>query len=646
MPRIVTRISDVKLLSAVSGTYVTPSRRTSGLAVSATLDTQIVRLDVDGYFPQMMASGSHYRLAVTQAPAHWVARLTRVDASTWQGQILTVWGDASLMPHKFVRIHVPGVAVLSPEMTITYDPDGPAPVTRTLRFDSPYFRAVTVEFDAVADAPQVTWVPTCAHSERPGDLRCENLTFEKVFDRAGVEITQSSRRSVVPLSHAGGNEAWEDAELHAAMRTFWSAYAEAPQWAIWVLFAGVGRSPTLMGTMFDDSDRNQRQGVAIFNNGFEDEKNIPASYPQRPEHIRRERFFGLVHETGHCFNLHHAWWSYNPQLRWPFFDTAEGSATFMNYPNKVFGFYSKFRYEFHDSDIKFMRHAPPHFVEMGNERFWPGADEFGREVDYAAGLELSVELPRSRGVFEFLEPITLGIALRNTSRRPQVVDERMLDDAGHLTVLVGCGCGGHQQVRRVRPFAQYCYWPTPRVLEPGESLRTTCFVSAGVDGWYLSEPGAYTLQAVLATDAGVVASSRTRLRIAPSRTMDEEQVAQELFTTDVGRAFAFGTSHGLGKPVDTLREVLERLPQRAVARHAALALAEPWKEERRVLKTGGDVRGFDRIAPRPEEARELMTRALLDRPDQAERCFGQRRYEELRQQYAAWLARKGGRGSK
>jgi hypothetical protein len=128
--------------------------------------------------------------------------------------------------------------------------------------------------------------------------------------------------------------------------------------------------------------------------------------------------------------------------------------------------------------------------------------------------------------------------------------------------------------------------------------------------------------------------------------MDEEQVAQELFTTDVGRAFAFGTSHGLGKPVDTLREVLERLPQRAVARHAALALAEPWKEERRVLKTGGDVRGFDRIAPRPEEARELMTRALLDRPDEAERCFGQRRYEELRQQYAAWLARKGGRGSK
>jgi hypothetical protein len=198
----------------------------------------------------------------------------------------------------------------------------------------------------------------------------------------------------------------------------------------------------------------------------------------------------------------------------------------------------------------------------------------------------------------------------------------------------------------VRPFAQYCYWPTPRVLAPRESLRTTCFVSAGLDGWYLSEPGAYTLQAVLATDDGVVASPRTRLRIAPSRTMDEEQVAQELFTKDVGRAFAFGTSHGLGRPIDTLREVLERLPQRAVARHAALALAEPWKEERRVLNTGGDARNFDRVAARPEEARELLKRALLDGPDEAECCFGHRRYAELRQQYETWTNRKGGRASK
>lgn len=644
MPRIFS-ISDLKLAQAVSGTYVTPSRRQSRLVAAATLVSEVVRLDVDGYLPQKVASGSRYRQGVTQPAAHWVASVTQVDATTWQGRILMVWGSAGLMPHQHVRIHVPGMAVSSPEMTITYDADGPEPVTRTLKFDTPYFRALNVEFDAVADTPQVTWVPTCAHIEHPGDLRCENLTYDTVFDRAGVEITRASRRSVVPLSGAGANEAWEDAELHAAMRAYWSAYADAPQWAIWVLFAGIGRTPTLMGTMFDDSDHNQRQGVAIFNKGFENDKNIPASYPQRAEHMRRERFFGLVHETGHCFNLHHAWSHYNPPLNWPFFDTAAGSATFMNYPPKVDGFYRKFSYEFHDSDLRFIRHAPPDFVEMGNERFWGGADEFGRETDFSGPFELSVELPRSRGVFEFLEPVTLEVTLRNTSRRPQVVDERMLDDAGHLTVLIGSGSGGAQRVRRVRPFARSCYWPTPRVLAPGESLRTTCFVSAGVDGWYLSEPGGYTLQAVLSTDSGVVASPRTPLRIGPSRTMDEEQLAQELFTKDIGRAFAFGTSHGPGRPIDTLREVLERLPQRAVARHAALALAEPWKEERRVLNTGGDQRGFDRIPARPEEARELLKRALLDDPDEAERCFGPRRYAELQLQYETWTNQKGGGGS-
>ena len=157
-----------------------------------------------------------------------------------------------------------------------------------------------------------------------------------------------------------------------------------------------------------------------------------------------------------------------------------------------------------------------------------------------------------------------------------------------------------------------------------------------MDGWYLSEPGAYTLQAVLATDTGVVVSPHTPLRIAPSRTMDEEQVAPELFTTDVGRAFAFGTSHGPGRPTDTLLEVLERLPQRAVARHAALALAEPWKEERRVLNIDGKQRGFNSIRANPEKARELLNRALHDNPTDAERCFGPRRYAELQRQYEAW----------
>ncbi len=216
-------------------------------------------------------------------------------------------------------------------MTITFMDGAPA-VTRTLRFASPYFREVAFEFDTVEGSPQVTSVNTCAHNDRPPYLQCETLTFDKVYDRAGVDVSQSRRRSTVPLTWAGGDQAWQDAEIHAAMRTFWSSYTDGPNWAVWVLFAGKGRTPTVAGSMFDDSDANQRQGVGIFNDAVDDF--VEKGYPQRAEHIRRERFFSLVHETGHCFNLHHAWLEYNSALQWPFFDDTSGVATFMQYPQK------------------------------------------------------------------------------------------------------------------------------------------------------------------------------------------------------------------------------------------------------------------------------------------------------------------------
>ena len=636
MPRALTEITNALLAGAVSGTYVNENTNHNPHVIFATLDYDEVRLDVDGWFPQMVASGSHYPLvSVIRKPTHWVASVKAVGDDIWQGQILQVWGNTNQMPHKSVRIHVPNKAVLSPRMTITFEGGDVPPVTRYLRFATPYFRQVEVEFDAVADTPQVTSVATCAHPDHPKDLRCETLTFETVWDRAGVEIRQSPRRSTVPLADAGADQAWQDAELLAAMRTYWSAYSDAPRWAIWVLFAGTGRTDTVMGSMFDLTDANQRQGVGIFNDAFE--RNIPSSFQQRPEHMRRERFFGLVHESGHCFNLHHAWRGYNPAWQWPFFDSAEGTATFMNYPD--ISFYSRFRYEFHDSDLRFVRHAPEFLVEMGDERFYKGADEFGREADLSGPWSLQVDLPRRRGVFEFLEPISVRITLRNTSQHPQIIDEAVLEDADHLLVLIRRNdC---DTVRPWRPFARHCYLPRPRVVEPGGSLSATFFVGAGLDGWYLAEPGGYTVQAILGAHDVVVAAPPARLRIASGCTMDDELIAQELFTKDVGRAFAFGVSHAIEAPAAILREVLERRPDCAVARHAALALAEAWKRDQRVLDTSGETRRFNRVAARVDEARRLLTRALLDDVDEAARCFGAARYDELRRQYREWGEQNG-----
>jgi hypothetical protein len=77
----------------------------------------------------------------------------------------------------------------------------------------------------------------------------------------------------------------------------------------------------------------------------------------------------------------------------------------------------------------------------------------------------------------------------------------------------------------------------------------------------------------------------------------------------------------------------------------ALAFAEPWKEERRVLNTGGDQPGFDRIAAAPERAGELLKTASLDNPNESQLCFGPRRYAELQLQNESWTRQKGDDGS-
>ncbi len=80
-----------------------------------------------------------------------------------------------------------------------------------------------------------------------------------------------------------------------------------------------------------------------------------------------------------------------------------------------------------------------------------------------------------------------------------------------------------------------CY-PQP----PGDSIHHTVFVSAGVMGWLISEPGPYEITAVLNTASVQAVSQPLRLRVACPRGREEEAIAQDYFTEDVGRALAFG----------------------------------------------------------------------------------------------------------
>ena len=110
----------------------------------------------------------------------------------------------------------------------------------------------------------------------------------------------------MPLGGAGADALWSDAEMHDAMQTYWSRFANVPQWSVWTFFAALSdQGPGLGGIMFDDIGPNHRQGTAIFHDSFISEP--PPGDPDADAAVARIRFWTAVHELGHAFNLAHAW---------------------------------------------------------------------------------------------------------------------------------------------------------------------------------------------------------------------------------------------------------------------------------------------------------------------------------------------------
>ena len=390
---------------AVSGRYV---RRLlgPGFGTKTKLNTfvgDIVRLDVDGYFPTMTASGtlSAVPLLFDLGTVDWIAHpLTSAADGIWEGDIRNTWGSDYVLPWPCkVRIEVPSslLSLVSSKMTVTFFASGFS-LTRTLHFESPYFRHAELEVDVVEGATRVTSIDTHAHANRPASLRHEQLSIDKVYDRAGVEITRNPNFDPnVPLACAQEDRKWSDQELNDAMRIFWTRYKNRAQWAFWILYAGLHErhSDDLRGTMFDFTGTYQRQGCAAFTDVWD--KLVPPDYPQRAAHIARMRFYSAVHESGHCFHLIHSDEKGEPNER-----------SFMNYPENVSveTFFNDFVYRFSERELRFIRHAPDSFVRMGAEKFdSPNAGyDFERAADSARVWALEVSPAQQGSVLSFLNP--------------------------------------------------------------------------------------------------------------------------------------------------------------------------------------------------------------------------------------------------
>jgi len=614
-----------------------------------TLTTWTVRVDVDRFFPQKRISIEASRL-FPRKREHVIAEVSSdkclgIFKRHVEANIVYREGDTGLIPDGKVvfdaRRTQGGLTYGAYQLSIV---QADSTVRKfDLTFLSPQFDDVEFEVDHVANAsPVVTGYDTGSHPNKPASLPAETITLDTTFRRAGFNVSMSPNSSTIPLADAGANGTWSDAEMHNAMVTYWSRFADKPQWAMWVLFAArhdQGRS--LGGIMFDDIGPNHRQGTAIFTDSFI--VDVPAGDPNPQAWINRMVYWTAVHEMGHAFNLAHAW---QKDLGSPWIPLAneENLRSFMNYPFRApwnpQTFFSGFEFRFSDSELVFMRHAPRRFVQMGNEN-WFDNHGFEAPLDHPANrFTLKLRPNRDVNTFDFLEPVKLELKLTNKSDTAVTVDADCIADGDHIALLVRRDGG---ITKRWRPFATHCEKPEMKSLGSGESLYASHFAGASTQGWLIDESGFYTVQAAAQVDGETVVSNPLRIYVGAPASKTEDKLAPDYFTEDVARVLAFYGAPELQKANDVLRQVVAEVPANPAATQAAVALGDPAKDRFKVLDAGATSADLQirSLAPQVGEAMASEGTALVNKADEAAETMGHIDYRKKSEGLATALADAG-----
>ncbi len=307
-------------------------------------------------------------------------------------------------------------------------------------------------------------------------------------------------------------------------------------------------------------------------------------------------------------------------------------------------FFADFEYRFSNSELLFMRHAPARFVEMGNA-FWYDDRAFQEAlVSPEPSFELKLRVNREQPVFEFMEPVTLELKLTNISSKARGVEKHLLSTADSMTVVIK---RDGRPARQFIPFARYDRHSPKKILTPHESLYESLFVSAGINGWDLKDPGDYYLQAALRYDGEDFLSNKLKISVLPPQSSEEERVAQDFFSdeVEVGRVLYFKGSYFLTKANAVLQEVVQRLKNKKVALHASVALGSALSRNCKQLVVEDQKQG-PRFSIKikqamPEEAKKLLVPALIDSPTVAAESLGHINYKRYVDRFVAWLDREG-----
>jgi hypothetical protein len=616
-------------------------------------------IDIDGTDPLNVVSGSIVEGAASGVlPLHFIGRVKSNKATTG-GRRLVVedlqfnWPNST---HRITRLNITltGSPLTIPVAKVTFVDvaqkrrHGPYVVEQR----SQYFHEVEMDVDREKNAIEVEPISTHVHPDRPADLAEEQMTLESAFASAGVRITRSVDGPEV-VAGAGSNHRWNYSELHDSMVLHWQAFANKPQWKMWIFLAERADDDGLGGVMFDgDIDEPggvDRQGTALFTRcpffhttggGY------PKANPPAAEAVKRELFFNLVHETGHAFNLAH---SFQKELgkgwaspKWMPLKTNAKALSWMNYPDSASDgtgaqfnaswFYRRFRFRFDNGELLFLRHAPDRYVQMGAAAWF---DNHARVARGSVDPRLELSIRTRKTMVEQGEPVLLELKLKNVADEAVAV-HRNLDPSDGLVDIAITNPKGER-----RPFLPFDHTRTrliPHILKPGaEAVYALADVTMGAFGFHFKEPGPYRVEASYTNVDGRTAAAVLQLYVRPAASYDAVPIINELFDASIGRAlYVEGTrvQEDVNEKIDWIRKNLadaigEKNPIEA---HLRTTRFKPLMEPKAVVEP--DTNAVRTLADDPGTAVDELKPLLVNRADQTADTMGHIWYVQNVEAYA------------
>ena len=563
-----------------------------------------LHVDIDGTDPLNVVSGTVSKglYFIGTSPPHFIGQVTSNTSSGSVHNLVVenfsfAWPQSSVTIDR-LEIAITGKSILiKPTAEVTFISTGtgqrfgPYSVTQ----ESIYFREVEVEVDREDSAIDAEPYDTHTHPDRPADLPQESLTLEEAFRKSGIRITRSANSNVIntdDVANSNADNRWTEQELHDAMESHWSAFANRAQWKMWIFLAELGSSDGLGGVMFDgyidEPGGVDRQGTALFTlcpyfhtaaGGY------PQANPPAVEAVERELFFNLIHETGHAFNLAH---SFQKQIvidpgdaawtppTWMPLTSDDNALSWMNYPDRptpganATWFYDRFRFRFDDNENLFLRHAPASYVQMGNAAWF---QNHGRVARNTLDHRLHLLIRSLKPTVELGEPVVIELRLSNKSKEPVTMHRNLKLSDGFVEVAVTNPRG---ERRPVVPLSHTRVFVDKHTLQPGAQIYEPLNLTTGQFGFLFKEPGPYRIEASYTNFDGSTAAAVMQIWVRPPANYDDHRVLSALYHGQVARTLYFNGSRVLEEANHRIDWVRDKMPARhPLQNHLAMVRAQP-----------------------------------------------------------------------